>query len=133
MDDDKALRELIRDYQKFINTGDAQKYSALYTDDAIWMPPNSPDRIGRAEILKTQSATFAKFTTNTELTPTEVRLLSDQWGLVLCSSRGKVTPRGEGNAVEFAYSIVFLMARQPDRSWLIACQMWNQKPKEVGK
>jgi uncharacterized protein (TIGR02246 family) len=133
MDDDEALRELIRDYQKFINTGDTQKYSALYTDDAIWMPPNSPNRIGRTEIFKTQSATFTKFTTNTELTPTEVRLLSDQWGLVLCSSRGRVTPRGEGNTVEFAYSIVFLMARQPNRSWLIAYQMWNQKPKEVGK
>ena len=130
MDDDKALRELIRDYQKSINTGDAQKYSALYTDDAIWMPPNAPDRIGRAEILKMQSAIFAKFATHTELTPTEVRLLSDQWGLVLCSSRGTMTPRGGGNAVEFAFSIVFLTARQPDGSWLVARQIWNQKPKE---
>ncbi len=100
MDEERALRQVITDYQQFVNAGDAQGYTTLFTDDVVWMPPNAPDRTGKPEVLSAQTATFSQFTLNVELTPTEVRVLGAGWGLVLCSVRAILTPRGEGDTRE---------------------------------
>jgi uncharacterized protein (TIGR02246 family) len=130
MDQESALRQVIADYQHFVNAGNGQGYTTLFTDDVVWMPPNSPDREGGSEILDAQVAAFSKFKFNVELTPTEVRALSEDWGLVLCTVRAVLTPRSEGDVVEMRLRGVFVMAKQPDGRWLIARQIWNQKPQE---
>jgi uncharacterized protein (TIGR02246 family) len=130
MDEERALKQVIVDYQQFVNAGDAQGYTTLFTDDVVWMPPNAPDRQGKSEVFDAQVAAFSKFKFTVALTPTEVRVLSKEWGLVLCSVRGVLTPREEGDVVEFRFRGVFVMERQPDGRWLIARQIWNQKPME---
>jgi uncharacterized protein (TIGR02246 family) len=130
MNEEGALRQVIAEYQQFVNAGDAQGYTTLFTDDVVWMPPNALDRIGRSEILDAQLGAFSKFKFKVELTPTEVRALSKEWGLVLCTVRAVLSPRGEGHVVEMRLRELFLLARQTDGRWLIARQIWNQKPKE---
>ena len=127
---ESMLRQVIVDYQRNINAGDAQGYVSLFTDDVVWMPPNAPDRVGKSEVFKAQSTAFSKFRFNIELVPTEVRQLSKDWGLVVCSVRGVLIPRGEGEVVQILFRAVFVMARQPDDLWRIAHQMWNNKPQE---
>ena len=127
---ERALRQVIVEYQKYVNAGDAQGYASLFAEDVIWMPPNALDRIGKSEVFKAEAAAFSKFKFNVELTPTEVRALSEEWGMVLCSVRGVLTPRGEGDIVQILFRIVFVLARQPDSSWRIFRQIWNNKPQE---
>jgi uncharacterized protein (TIGR02246 family) len=91
---EQALRQVIATYQGYVNAGDTQGDATLFTDDIVWMPPNAPDRVGRSEVFNAQGATFNKFKLAVELTPTEVRLLGQEWGLVLVSVRGSLTPRG---------------------------------------
>jgi ketosteroid isomerase-like protein len=71
---------------------DVQGYAFLFTDNALWMPSNAPDRVGKQEVFKAKGAAFSKFKFSVELTPTEVRALNDEWRLVLCSVRGMLTP-----------------------------------------
>ena len=130
MDEERALRQLIADYQHFVNAGDAQGYTTLFTEDVLWMPPNARDREGKSEILDAQTVAFSKFKFQVELTPTEVRVLSQDWGLVICSVRGVLTPRSEGETADLRFRGLFVMAKQPDGRWRIARQIWNHKPKK---
>lgn len=127
-DKENALRQVIVDYQGYVNAGDAQGYTTLFTDDVVWMPPNAPDRVGKADVFNAQGTTFSKFKLSVELTPTEVRLLSEEYGLVLVSVRGSLTPHAGGDATEIRFRAIFVMASQPDGRWRITRQMWNNKP-----
>jgi len=127
-DRENALRQVITDYQGYVNAGDVPGYVTLFTDDVIWMPPNAPDRIGKADVFTAQGTTFSKFKLSVELTPTEVRLLSEDYGLVLASVHGSLTPHAGGDAADIRFRALFIMASQPDGTWRITRQMWNNKP-----
>jgi ketosteroid isomerase-like protein len=94
------------------------------------MPPNAQDRVGKSEVYKAEEGAFSKYKFDFEMIPTEVRQLSDTWGIVLCTSQGKMIPIGGGGGIDFRYRVVFLMEKELDGRWLIARQIWNQKPGE---
>jgi hypothetical protein len=70
------------------------------------MFPSAPDRVDKQEVFKAKGAAFSKFKFSVELTPTEVRALNDEWGLVLCSVRGMLTPQGEGDVVQVLFRAI---------------------------
>lgn len=128
MDAGWNLKAVIAEYQKCVNTGDAMGYASLFTDDVVWMPPNAPDRIGRQAVLDAQSANFEKFSFSLKLTPSETHVIADDWGYVIGSVRGTLTPKAGGDVVDILFSAIFVMNRQADGNWRIARQMWNNKP-----
>jgi uncharacterized protein (TIGR02246 family) len=130
MNVEQSLRHVISDYQRFVSAGDIQGYMNLFKDDVIWMPPNAQDRLCKSEVFKAESAAFSKFKFNFEMTPIEIRQLSDTWGMILCSSQGVMPPVGGGEGTKFHYRAMFITEKQSDGRWLIARQIWNQKPGE---
>ncbi len=130
MNEDDSLRQVIANYHKYVSEGDIQGYMALFNKDAVWMPPNAQDRSGKPEIFKAESGAFAAFKFDFVMTPLEVRTLSDQWAIVSCNSQGTMAPRIGGAGIEFHYRVFFLLEKQVNGNWLIARQIWNQKPGE---
>jgi uncharacterized protein (TIGR02246 family) len=49
--DETAIRAQSIDWEKAYNAGDANAVAALYTEDAILLPPGAPGASGRAAIL----------------------------------------------------------------------------------
>jgi len=62
---DAAIRAVADQYAKASLAGDAKAVVALYTDDAIEMPPNRPMIKGRAAVLKYYEEQFAAAKINT--------------------------------------------------------------------
>jgi ketosteroid isomerase-like protein len=46
-------------YSAAVNAGDADAYSKLFANDAIWMPPGALSRQGPAEIRAAEGADYA--------------------------------------------------------------------------
>jgi uncharacterized protein (TIGR02246 family) len=130
MNEERSLKQVVSDYQKHVSAGDIQRYVDMFKEDVVWMPPNANDRTGKSEVYKAEAAAFANFNFRFEMVPIEIRQLSDAWAMLLCSSQGVMTPRSGGDGVEFRYRVLFLVEKQPDGRWLIARQIWNQKPGE---
>ena len=49
-DDERAIKEATQTWLKAYNAGDAETIAALYTDDAVLMPPHAPVLNGKAAI-----------------------------------------------------------------------------------
>ncbi len=130
MNEEQSLKQVMLDYQRYVSAGDIQGYTNLFKDDVIWMPPNAQDRSGKSEVFKAEAGAFSKFKFVFEMVPIEILQLSDTWGIILCSSKGVMTPKSGGEATNFRYRVLFLTEKQPDGRWLIARQIWNQKPEE---
>jgi uncharacterized protein (TIGR02246 family) len=130
MNEEQLLEQVVENYQRYVSNGDIQGYMGLFCENVVWMPPGAIDRGGKSEVLKAESGAFAKFKFDFTMTPIEVKLLSDNCGMVICSSQGKMTPLGGGEDVNFLYRVFILMKKQPDGGWLISRQIWNQKPLE---
>jgi uncharacterized protein (TIGR02246 family) len=130
MSEEQSLHQVMVDYQRCVSAGDIQGYISLFKDDVLWMPPNAQERRGKSDVFQAEAGAFSKYKFVFEMNPIEIRQLSDEWGMVLCSSQGIMTPAGGGEGTEFLYRVLFLVERQPDGRWLIARQIWNQKPAE---
>jgi uncharacterized protein (TIGR02246 family) len=130
MNEEQALRQIITDYQKYVSEGDIQGYTNLLKDDVVWMPPDAEDRLSKSEVFKAEAGAFSKFRFSFEMVPTEIHQFSDTWGMILCSSKGVMTPKSGGKVTNFHYRVLFLTEKQPDDRWLIARQIWNRKPGE---
>lgn len=57
---DPALDKVAREFADAFNAKDAARVAALYTDDAVLMPPNLPAVRGRADIEAYYKAGFAQ-------------------------------------------------------------------------
>jgi uncharacterized protein (TIGR02246 family) len=120
MDDVKALQQFVLDYQRCVNAGDLDGCAELYSEDIVWMAPNMPDRIGRRELLSEQGAVFRKYHFELKLTPTEISVLDERWGFLICSGQGRLIPKEEGHAVEISFRHMYLLSKQSDGRWRIS-------------
>ncbi|MCH6554686.1 MAG: hypothetical protein IH789_10515 [Acidobacteria bacterium] len=53
MADQAALGNVAEQYSAACGAGDAVALTALFTDDAVWMPPNQPAKVGK-EVIEEQ-------------------------------------------------------------------------------
>lgn len=105
--------------------GDADSYVALFTDDAVVMPPSGSPIRGHAALrswlqdVHDQSA-FAGG---------EIRSLATipvlGWAWELYEAKRTLAPKAGGEAVEERYRGMHIYQRQPDGTWRIAQDIWN--------
>lgn len=109
-------------YQDAIAAGDVARMSALYTDDAVEMPPNMPIREGKAAIEtaaggQPQPSAFS-------LTPVETDGVGD-----LAYDRGTfsytVSLEGMPEPMTETGKYLVLLRKQTDGSWLMTTSIWN--------
>lgn len=105
--------------------GDADSYVALFTDDAVVIPPSGSPIRGHAALrtwlqgVHDQSA-FAGG---------EIRSLATipvlGWAWELYEAQRTVAPKAGGEVVEERYRGMHIYRRQPDGTWRIAQDIWN--------
>jgi uncharacterized protein (TIGR02246 family) len=128
--DAPALRAALAAYFDAANTGDPAGWAALYTEDAVMMPPNGPAVEGRAAIeawLAMLPVTIA----DAEGTALEVEGAGD-----LAYVRGTYSMNlqipGVPEAVPQQGKLLQIYARQPAGSWLLARDIWNADAAPTG-
>jgi uncharacterized protein (TIGR02246 family) len=120
---DPAIIAVADQYVKATLAGDAKAVAALYTDDAVEMPPNEPAAKGRAAIQQLYERNFkaAKISGFT-LTHVESRSSGDT-GYDIGSYVQSITPTG-GTAMKDTGKYVVILKRIGG-SWKVAYAIYN--------
>lgn len=111
-------------YPTVANSGDADAYAALYTPDALWSPPEAPDRRGPAGIRFGYIAKNADI--DARMHVDDVRVMGE-FAYVTALARVLILPRvGPGRITHF-YRGTWLL-RLESGVWKIHRQTWTPKP-----
>ena len=119
--DKAAIRTLHDQTAAASNAGDL---AALFTDDAVFMPPNEPAVIGKEAIRTWAQGLFDQFTFEETVTTEEVQVAGD-WGFTRVTYTAKVTPKAGGEPQEETGKCIYIVHRQPDGSWKYTRCIWN--------
>jgi uncharacterized protein (TIGR02246 family) len=121
-EDVAAIRASTESFAEAIRASDWAGVSALYTEDAVFMPPNEPAVQGRAAI----EAWMEAFPPITGFSPETVEI--DGHG-DLAYVRGTlsmtVMPEGAPEPIQETAKYIEIRRKQPDGSWLIAVDIFN--------
>jgi uncharacterized protein (TIGR02246 family) len=123
--DADAIKKVADAYVKATLAGDAKAIAALYTEDAIEMPPNAPMVKGRAAILQFYEKAFAGGTTINSFTLThlDTHAAGDRGYDVGTYTQG-ATPKGATNPVADSGKYTVILKRVGS-AWLVAYAIYN--------
>jgi uncharacterized protein (TIGR02246 family) len=128
--DIEAINKVREAHIAALNRGDADAWVALFSEDAVQMPPNEPANVGGDAIRRWTQAFLNQFSTQFSLSVEELRMASD-WAF----ERGAYTiilrPRG-GEALQDLGKYITIYQRQPDGSWKMARDIWNSNRRSPG-
>ncbi|MEJ6485355.1 SgcJ/EcaC family oxidoreductase [Nostoc punctiforme UO1] len=128
MNNDKdKIREVFEEvYAANVRGRDLEGYAEMYTEAALWMPPDQRDRIGIPEIVEGFAAQIA----NQDIDPTfiaeEIEVMGD-FGYVVGTSHATIHPKDGSASKEVKFRAVWLMKKEQG-IWKIDRQIWNSKP-----
>ena len=128
--DATAIRGALDAYFSAANAGDAARWAALYTEDAVMMPPNSPTVEGRAAIESWLAMLPVKIT-DAQGMAREVDGTGNVAYLRGTYSMSLQIP-GLSGSIEQRGKLLQIYARQPAGSWLLARDMWNADAAPTG-
>ena len=123
-EDVAAIEALADQYIASVASGDASALAALFTDDAVLMPPEAPVATGKEGVNSYYQPTFDQFTNRLTVSGDETQLLGD-WAFRRGSYTVTRTPKAGGNSTEAGGKWLSICKRQPDGSWKIARHIWN--------
>ena len=119
-DDAAAIRQALSDFVLHAVAGDWDALAALYTEEAVVMPPNQEPVVGRSAIRNFFSALTV---TDFQLEPIEIGGRGD-----LAFARGTYswTVRvGEGEPAADHGQWLTIWREQADGTWLLSQDIWN--------
>ncbi len=128
-DDAAAVTAIITEqYPAFANSHDAAGYASMYSEDALWIAPGAPERVGREAIEAAIQASFDKFEFDVQPFADEVNVMGD-FAYIIGGAEGTMTPRDGGDVVQVNFR-VFWLFQNGDNGWEIIRQIWNKAPAE---
>ena len=120
---DTAIRAVADMYVKATMAGDAKAVAALYTEDAMEMPPNQPPVKGRAAIQQYYEKQFAAAKmANFSLNHLESHAVGDR-GYDVGTYRQNVTPTGGAGINDTGKYVVIL--KRSAGSWKVAYAIYS--------
>ena len=123
-----VVNEMCSKYSAAVNASDADTYSRLFENDAIWMPPGAPTRIGASDIKRAEGADYEKERLSVKFTPGDSLVINENWIYGIAHVYGTGTTLETGQVRSFQFTVTWLLHRQSDGAWKIKRQMWNHKP-----
>lgn len=125
--DQDQIRSVFEEvYPANVRTGDLSAYASMYTEDALWMAPNVPDRCGIPDIVEGFAASIANQDIDPTFTAEEIEVMGD-FGYVVGISVATVTPHDGSPSKQVKFRALWLMKKEQE-IWKIDRQIWNNKP-----
>lgn len=123
-DEIKRIFEVV--YAENVRTKNLEGYGEMYTENALWMPPDAPDRCGIADIIAGFAATVANQSIDPVFTADEIEVIGD-FGYVVGISIATIYPDDGSPSRDAKYQALWLM-KKVQGIWKIDRQIWNNKP-----
>ena len=119
-----AVNEIWSQYSSSLNSGDIDAWVALWAEDGIQMPPNSPPVVGKERIRERNKAVLDQFSFDMSITNEEVEVAGD-WAYSRGTYMATLTPKQGGEPVLIDGKYMTILLRQPDGSWKIRRDIFN--------
>lgn len=103
-----------------------QEYADMFTEAAIQMPPNVPDRYGRADIATGYAEQIADKDLDPSLSVEEIEVTGDT-GYATGIALVTIHPHDGGSPIQIKFRGFWLM-KKAQGEWKIHRQIWNEKP-----
>jgi len=123
--DEVKIRELISEYQIALNNEEIEKIHTLYSDQAIFMPPDIPAINGVEEISLTYEYLFSQFNFELEFDIKEV-VVSENFAYVISNSEGTITLESSETEETSKNQEIFILIKDGD-DWKISRYMFNSE------
>ncbi len=117
------IRELISEYQSMLNNEEIEKIPTLYSDQAIFMPPDVPAIKGVEEIGLTYEYLFSQFNFELEFDIKEV-VIAENFAYVISNSEGTITLESSETEETSKNQEIFILIKEGD-DWKISRYMFN--------
>jgi uncharacterized protein (TIGR02246 family) len=127
-----AADALWKDYSESLNSGDLDRWLALWTEDGVQMPPDEPAITGIDSIEARNAAMLDRFTFDIGITNQEVETAGD-WAFARGTYRARLMPKNGGRPVSIDGKYMTILARQPDGSWKIHRDIFNSNTPRTGR
>lgn len=125
------MREASAAWDRFFNSGDAERLASLYAPNAISMPPNLPTLRGQAAVLEDFRGFFANNAAR-HLTQIEEIIVDDDLSIERSRYRMTFRPRGGGPEITETGRHIEVR-RRINGQWLIIHEIWNSDQPAVTK
>lgn len=107
-----------------LNAGDAKAWTALFADDGVQMPPNTPANTGKAKIAAWSEGLLGQFRVQFALAVEEIRVLGD-WALERGAYSIGLNGKAGGPAMKDVGKYITVYQRRPAVGWRMARDIWN--------
>ena len=123
-----VVADMCQAYSGAVNASDAARYSRLFADDAIRMPPGANPEYGPEAIRKGEQADYDEAKWNVKFAPRDALSITDDWVYGIADVSVSMVAHADGKTSDFRLTVTWLLQRQASGAWLIRRQMWNRKP-----
>ena len=124
--DVEAITAWLEQCTAAFNAGDPEGILALFSDDAVSMPPDAPP-VSFGELRSLYELMFGENTVQVTTQADEVVVAGDL-AVMRASYEDTITPRGEGEPTEMSGTWLIVLRKQPDGSWKVWRDMWSVVP-----
>jgi uncharacterized protein (TIGR02246 family) len=122
--DVEAIESLLAHNASVINSGDLDGWIAQFTEDAIFMPPNSVILEGKEAGREFARPWYEQLNMEFEISVHEIEVHGD-WAFARWSYVGRYTPKVGGDVIQNNGKEIWILRRQSDDSWKCSHIIYN--------
>jgi uncharacterized protein (TIGR02246 family) len=111
-----AVNDLLKDYAASLNSGNLDRWVALWTEDGVQLPPGEPAVIGKDRIRTRNGAGLDRFKFDMDIKNEELRVAGD-WAYIRGTYTATLKPKQGGDPALVDGKYMSILAKQPDGSW----------------
>jgi uncharacterized protein (TIGR02246 family) len=116
---EKAVAAALAKYQDALNQSDSDEVMKLYAADGVFMPQNSPSRVGADQVRCAYDAVFKTIRLTVKFNVAEVVEMAPDWVFARTNSAGTVKVLATGTGGPEANQELFLF-QKIEGAWKIA-------------
>jgi ketosteroid isomerase-like protein len=120
------------DFNAAFSTGNAEAMSRLIDGNAVWLPPGRPSSVGKEPITAWYADYFKKFRSKIDLKSGDIQVC-DGYAFMSGDFSRADSPKAGGTVKKVSGHYLFVLKKQPDGTWKIARDIWNESAKPAGK
>lgn len=115
-DIEKAIMNQHQKATLALSSGDLEPLMSVYSDDVIMMPPNQPERVGKAAVRSMWQDLLRDFTVHVSVSTEEVKVLGE-WAFERGTFTMELIPRAGGAPLQDIGKYLDVLHQQADGSY----------------
>jgi uncharacterized protein (TIGR02246 family) len=125
--DIESIKDMFVNNSSVINSGDLEGWIDQFTEDAVFMPPNSAVLKGKEAGREFARPWYEQLSMEFDLTVDEIEVHGN-WAFVRWHYVGRYTPKAGGETIQDNGKEIWILKRQADGSWKCSHIIWNKNP-----